>query len=56
MQVCLNCGSERESKVRFGGPHYRRTQEGIPNFVPSPLSLEEELDRLEVIEFPSMAA
>jgi hypothetical protein len=28
LQMCLNCGSERESKVRFDGPRYRRTQEG----------------------------
>jgi hypothetical protein len=32
MQVCLNCGCERESKVRFDGPRYHRTQEAIPNF------------------------
>ena len=32
MQVCLECGCERESKVRFGGPRYHRTQESIPNF------------------------
>ncbi len=32
VQVCLNCGTERESRVRFDGPRYRKTQEGIPNF------------------------
>ncbi len=29
IQVCLVCGSERESKVRFDGPHYRQTQSGM---------------------------
>jgi hypothetical protein len=31
VQVCLECGSERESRVRFDAPRYRKTQEGIPN-------------------------
>ena len=31
IQICLVCGSERESKVRFDGPHYRKTQEGHPS-------------------------
>ncbi len=30
MQVCLKCGLERESLVRFDGPRYRRTQEPMP--------------------------
>jgi hypothetical protein len=54
IQVCLTCGSERESKVRFDGPHYRRTQERIPNFIPTPLEIEAET-RLEE-GFSSMAA
>jgi hypothetical protein len=32
VQVCLNCGTERESRVRFDGPRYKKTQDGIPNF------------------------
>ncbi len=28
LQSCVKCGVERESKVRFGGPRYHRTQEG----------------------------
>jgi hypothetical protein len=27
MQVCVICGRERESLVRFDGPRYRKTQE-----------------------------
>ncbi len=30
MQVCLDCGVERESRVRFDGPRYRRTQDPMP--------------------------
>ena len=33
LQVCLRCGSERQSKIQFGGPRYRRTQEGFPGLV-----------------------
>ncbi len=40
MQVCLQCGMERESKVRFDGPRYHRTQDGIPNFSASALRIE----------------
>ncbi len=32
VQVCLTCGTERESRVRFDGPRYKKTQDGIPNF------------------------
>ena len=32
IQICLNCGFERESRVRFDGPRYRRTQDPNPNF------------------------
>jgi hypothetical protein len=28
IQVCLSCGTERESKVHFDGPRYHRTQTG----------------------------
>jgi hypothetical protein len=31
IQICLSCGVERESRVRFDGPRYRRTQDPIPN-------------------------
>ncbi len=30
MQICLTCGSERESLVRFGEPRYRKTQDARP--------------------------
>jgi hypothetical protein len=44
IQVCLDCGSERESRVRFYGPRYRKTQEGVPPF-PSPALRDEERSR-----------
>ncbi|HEX8984990.1 MAG TPA: hypothetical protein VF767_06160 [Bryobacteraceae bacterium] len=31
IQVCLHCGTERESKVHFGEPRYRKTQDGLTN-------------------------
>jgi hypothetical protein len=51
VQVCSRCGAERESKVRFGGPRYRRTQDAIPGFAAAPLTaemrgVEEELGHL----------
>ncbi len=33
MQVCIECGAERESRVQFDAPRYRRTQEPSPNTV-----------------------
>ncbi len=30
IQVCIRCGSERESRVQFEGPRFHRTQEAIP--------------------------
>jgi hypothetical protein len=27
MQVCIGCGAERESRVQFDAPRFRRTQE-----------------------------
>ncbi|MGD0013459.1 MAG: hypothetical protein ABSD56_03395 [Bryobacteraceae bacterium] len=53
IQVCLNCGHERESKVRFDGPHYRRTQGPIPDFTPTALHIEPD-DRN--LEFPGLLA
>jgi hypothetical protein len=46
VQVCLRCGAERHSKVQFGGPRYRLTQEAkpeaaLPAFQPAPLVLAE---------------
>ena len=29
LQVCVRCGAERQSKVQFDGPHYRKTQDGF---------------------------
>ncbi len=40
VQFCPRCGKERESKVRFEGPRYRRTQDPIPNFIATPLPIE----------------
>jgi len=30
VQTCLICGIERESRVQFDEPRYRRTQEALP--------------------------
>lgn len=35
VQVCLDCGLERQSKVSFDSPRYRRTQDGIPAYMRS---------------------
>ena len=40
LQVCVNCGAERESKVRFDGPRYRRTQDGMTGRRHAQLRLE----------------
>lgn len=47
IQVCLDCGSERESKVRFDGPRYRRTQEGVRVLGGPQLRLEPDSRRRE---------
>jgi hypothetical protein len=31
IQSCLICGVERESRVQFDSPRYRRTQDPVPN-------------------------
>ncbi len=54
IQFCPDCGTERESKVRFGGPRYRRTQAAVPNFVAPPLHIE--APPAEASGFTSMAA
>lgn len=56
MQVCLNCGSERESKVRFGGPRYQRTQDSISNFTAAPHAIETTSRRPELVVMRSAAA
>lgn len=56
LQVCLTCGTERESKVHFGGPRYHRTQDGVPNFVTSPLHLEAAAYGDRDGDFASLAA
>ncbi len=43
LQVCLHCGAERESRVRFDGPRYKKTQDGIPNFSTANVRYPEEL-------------
>jgi hypothetical protein len=40
IQVCLDCGRERESKVHFDGPRYRRTQNGFDNFIDTAPDIE----------------
>ncbi len=42
IQVCLSCGTERESKVHFDGPRYRRTQDGVRDLSGTQLRLEPE--------------
>jgi hypothetical protein len=56
VQVCLSCGTERESKVHFGGPRYRRTQDAVPSFVASPLHIEADARADRGGEFASVAA
>ncbi len=36
IQICPDCGAERESRVHFDGPRYRRTQEGLSVFPEPP--------------------
>jgi hypothetical protein len=55
MQVCLNCGAERESKVRFDGPRYRKTQDGVPNFSAPVLRIEQDAHTCEVVPFSAAA-
>ena len=40
VQRCRYCGAERESKVRFDGPRYHKTQDAIPNFTATPVRVE----------------
>jgi hypothetical protein len=56
VQVCLSCGTERESKVSFGGPRYRRTQDAVPGFAISPLHIEADVRGEQGGEFASLAA
>jgi hypothetical protein len=56
MQVCLNCGSERESKVRFDGPRYHRTQDAIPNFTTTTIAIDTVSRRPELAVIASAAA
>ncbi len=43
VQVCVSCGCERESLVRFDGPRYRKTQEAIPHSTKIPIRFPEPL-------------
>jgi hypothetical protein len=56
MQVCLTCGTERESKVRFEGPRYRRTQDRVPDFLSTPMHFEAETRLEQVGDVSSLAA
>ncbi|MGE5648034.1 MAG: hypothetical protein ACM336_19840 [Acidobacteriota bacterium] len=60
MQVCLDCGMERESKVSFDGPRYHRTQEPIPDFIATPTAIhtgpERRKQRREVTPITAAAA
>jgi hypothetical protein len=53
IQVCLNCGLERESRVRFDGPRYTRTQNPSSNF--STLAGQSGSDAQEPTPLPSAA-
>lgn len=44
MQVCLDCGSERESSVLFGEPRYTKTQDGSANSSPVTIGVPEILE------------
>jgi hypothetical protein len=33
LQVCLDCGLERQSKVSFDSPRYHRTQDGVLGYM-----------------------
>ncbi len=56
VQFCPDCGAEREARVHFDGPRYRRTQDGIPNFIPAPLASEVQGTLDESDDFTSVAA
>lgn len=45
MQTCLDCGAERESRVKFGPPRYRKTQEGR---TAEEVQLRQELEAIRV--------
>ena len=49
MQTCRDCGTEREALVRFDGPRYRKTQDGIPNFAPTPIRLSDALSNSRAV-------
>jgi hypothetical protein len=56
VQICPDCGAERESRIRFDGPHYRRTQDRIRDFAASPLHAGEDTLADEAGGFSSLAA
>lgn len=55
MQVCLVCGEQRESKVRFDPPRYTKTQDGIPNFAPGIPRIERKVREIHISRLPSVA-
>ncbi|HVX66810.1 MAG TPA: hypothetical protein VHA11_09425 [Bryobacteraceae bacterium] len=56
IQVCLHCGTERESKIHFDPPRYRKTQEGIQNFASTGLPVEAPIRVTRPRELSSAAA
>jgi hypothetical protein len=56
VQVCPNCGAERESKIDFAGPRYRRTQDAMRNLSPTPFEIEASTMADEAGGFTSLAA
>ncbi len=54
VQVCIRCGSERDSRVQFDGPRYRMTQEGIPALPPATAKVRHS-GVSNVTAFPSVA-
>ena len=56
IQVCLHCGTERESKVHFGEPRYRKTQDGTINSVSAGIPVTEPRFPLRAGDIASAAA
>ncbi len=50
MQVCIECGAERESRVQFDAPRYRRTQEPSPR-----MTVVETRGKARPIALPNVA-
>ncbi len=56
IQTCRSCGAERESKVRFDGPRYHRTQQGERDLASTQLRLGLDSVRAEAPSVTTAAA